>query len=73
MNSWRSSLACSWLTSPARIENLLPPAQMTRRGARPLRKSFNIAYSMPEQHDKNLRNDVAIFTRIVKEAGLRAN
>jgi hypothetical protein len=46
---------------------------MTRRGARPLRKSFNIAYSMPEQHDKNLRNDVAIFTRIVKEAGLRAN
>ena len=33
--------------------------------------SFNIAYSTPEQHEKNLRNDVAIFTRIAKEAGLR--
>ena len=33
--------------------------------------SFNIAFSTPEQHEKNLRNDVAVFTRIVKEAGLR--
>ena len=35
--------------------------------------SFNIAYSTPEQHEKNLRNDVAIFAKIVKEAGLRGN
>ena len=35
--------------------------------------SVSIAYSTPEQHEKNLRNDVAIFTRIVKEAGLRPN
>lgn len=35
--------------------------------------SFSIAYSTPEQHEKNLRNDVAIFSRIVKEAGLRPN
>ena len=35
--------------------------------------SFNIAYSTPEQHEKNLRSDVAIFAKIVKEAGLRGN
>ena len=35
--------------------------------------SFSIAYSTPEQHEKNLRNDVAIFSKIVKEAGLRAH
>lgn len=35
--------------------------------------SFNVAYSTPEQHEKNLRNDVAVFTRIAKEAGLRPN
>jgi tripartite-type tricarboxylate transporter receptor subunit TctC len=34
--------------------------------------SFNIAYTTPEQHEKNLRNDVAIFTKVVKEAGLRS-
>lgn len=35
--------------------------------------SFNVAYSTPEQHEKNLRNDVAVFTKVVKEAGLRAH
>jgi tripartite-type tricarboxylate transporter receptor subunit TctC len=35
--------------------------------------SFNIAYSTPEQHETNLRNDVATFTKIVKEAGLRVH
>ncbi len=33
--------------------------------------SFSIACSTPEQHEKNLRNDVVIFSKIVKEAGLR--
>jgi tripartite-type tricarboxylate transporter receptor subunit TctC len=35
--------------------------------------SFNIAFSTPEQHEKNLRNDIATFSKIVKEAGLRSN
>lgn len=35
--------------------------------------SFNIAHSTPEQHEKNLRNDIATFSRIVKEVGLRPN
>ncbi len=35
--------------------------------------SFNIAHSTPEQHEKNLRNDIATFSKIVKEAGLRSN
>jgi tripartite-type tricarboxylate transporter receptor subunit TctC len=35
--------------------------------------SFVIAHSTPEQHEKNLRNDIATFSRIVKEVGLRVN
>ena len=35
--------------------------------------AFNIAYTTPEQHEKNLRNDIAVFTKVVKEAGLRPN
>jgi tripartite-type tricarboxylate transporter receptor subunit TctC len=35
--------------------------------------SFVIAHSTPEQHEKNLRNDISTFSRIVKEVGLRAN
>lgn len=35
--------------------------------------SFNIAFSTSEQHEKNLRSDVAAFSKIVKEAGLRSN
>jgi len=35
--------------------------------------SFNVTHSTPEQHEKNLRNDIAIFSKVVKEAGLRPN
>jgi tripartite-type tricarboxylate transporter receptor subunit TctC len=35
--------------------------------------SFNIAFSTPQQHEKNLRNDIATFSKIVKEVGLRSN
>lgn len=35
--------------------------------------SFNIAFSTPGQHEENLRNDIAMFSKIVKEVGLRAN
>ena len=32
---------------------------------------FNILTSMPEEFDKMLRADIAAFTRVAKEAGLR--
>jgi tripartite-type tricarboxylate transporter receptor subunit TctC len=35
--------------------------------------SFNITFSTPEQHEKNLRNDIATFSKVVKDAGLRPN
>ena len=35
--------------------------------------SFNVTHSTPEQHERNLRNDIAIFSKIVKDAGLRPN
>jgi tripartite-type tricarboxylate transporter receptor subunit TctC len=33
---------------------------------------FNILTSTPEDYDKSLRSDIATFTRVAKEAGLRA-
>ncbi len=33
---------------------------------------FHIAPTTPEEHEKNLRTDIEVFTRIVKEAGLKA-
>jgi hypothetical protein len=33
---------------------------------------FNILTSTPEEYDKSLRSDIATFTRVAKEAGLRA-
>jgi hypothetical protein len=33
---------------------------------------FNILTSTPEEYDKMLRADIATFTRVAKEAGLRA-
>lgn len=33
--------------------------------------SFNIAPSTPEEHDRNLRADIVVFTKIVNDAGLR--
>ncbi len=35
--------------------------------------SFSVTHSTPEQHEQNLRNDIAIFSKVVKEAGLRPN
>lgn len=35
--------------------------------------SFGIAPSLPEQHEKNLRADVATFVKVLKESGLRQN
>ena len=32
---------------------------------------FNVAPTTPEEHEKNLRNDVAAFSRIVAEVGLK--
>ena len=32
---------------------------------------FNVAPTTPEQHEKNLRNDVEAFARIVAEVGLK--
>ncbi len=32
---------------------------------------FNIAPTTPEEHDRNLRNDIGVYSKIVKEAGLR--
>jgi len=32
---------------------------------------FNILTSTPEEYDKMLRSDIATFTRVAKEAGLR--
>jgi tripartite-type tricarboxylate transporter receptor subunit TctC len=33
---------------------------------------FNVATSTPEEHEKNLRADLAVFARLVTEAGLKA-
>jgi tripartite-type tricarboxylate transporter receptor subunit TctC len=32
---------------------------------------FHVAPTTPEEHDKNLRNDIDVFTRIVTEVGLK--
>ncbi len=32
---------------------------------------FNILTSTPEEYDKSLRADIATFTRVAKDAGLR--
>ena len=32
---------------------------------------FNVAPTTPEEHDKNLRADIAVFSRIVTEVGLK--
>lgn len=32
---------------------------------------FQIAPTTPEEHERNLRSDIAIFTKIVRDAGLR--
>jgi tripartite-type tricarboxylate transporter receptor subunit TctC len=33
---------------------------------------FNVASSTPEEHAKNMRADLAVFSRLVVEAGLKA-
>jgi tripartite-type tricarboxylate transporter receptor subunit TctC len=33
---------------------------------------FNVASTTPEEHEKNLRADIEVFSRIVKEVGLKA-
>ena len=33
---------------------------------------FTVASTTPEEHEKNLRADLAVFTRLVTEAGLKA-
>ena len=33
---------------------------------------FNVAPTSPEEHEKNLRADLEVFTKLVKEAGLKA-
>jgi tripartite-type tricarboxylate transporter receptor subunit TctC len=35
--------------------------------------SFGITANSPEQHEKNLRADVAAFSRVLKESGLKTN
>jgi tripartite-type tricarboxylate transporter receptor subunit TctC len=33
---------------------------------------FNVASTTPEEHEKNLRADLEVFSRIVTEVGLKA-
>ena len=33
---------------------------------------FNVAPTLPDEHEKNMRTDYEVFTRIVKEVGLKA-
>jgi len=32
---------------------------------------FTVALTTPEEHEKNLRADVAVFSRLVSEVGLK--
>jgi len=33
---------------------------------------FNVAPTLPEEHEKNLRADLAVFSRLVTDVGLKA-
>lgn len=58
-------------SKPIRLVVAFTPEGTTEIKERLQSMGFNVAPTTPEEHDKNLRADLDVFSRLVTEAGLK--